>query len=141
MRVSQVSPYITTTYTIPCGPNLLRLNKAVKKDLKLLRYIHYHCLSFTQKNKAWCNSGTRTPGRKTSGPGPPQSLKVGPGTLLKFRRGTPGSHSKFKGGIPGPPSKFKSGTFIIIFFHCLTYFVLDKYIDNVKIIFHEQSVF
>ena len=28
----------------------------------------------------------------------------------------------------GPPTKFKSGTFTIIFRHCLTYFVLDKYI-------------
>ena len=70
-------------------------------------------------------------------PEPPQSLKVGRGTPLKFRFGIPGSHSKFKGGSPGPSSEFKSGTFIIIFFHWLTYFVLDKYIDNVKIIFHE----
>ena len=29
---------------------------------------------------------------------------------------------------PEPPSKFKKGTLIIIFFHCLTYLVLDKYI-------------
>ena len=63
------------------------------------------------------------------GPGPrdpPQSLKVGPGTPLKFKSGT-----------PGPPSKFKSGTLIIIFLHCLTYFVLDKYMYNMEIIFHE----
>ena len=57
---------------------------------------------------------------------PPQSLKVGPGAPLKFKSGT-----------PGPPSKFKSGTLIIIFLHCLTYFVLDKYIYNMEIIFHE----
>ena len=47
------------------------------------------------------------------GPGPrdpPQSLKVGPGTPLKFKSGTPGPPSKFKSRIPGPPSKFKSGT-------------------------------
>ena len=63
------------------------------------------------------------------GPGPrdpPQSLKVGPGTPLKFKSGT-----------PGPPSKFKSGTLIIIFLHCLTYFVPDKYIYNMEIIFHD----
>ena len=41
---------------------------------------------------------------------PPQSLKVGPGTTLKFKSGAPGSPSKFKSGITGPPSKFKSGT-------------------------------
>ena len=40
---------------------------------------------------------------------PPQSLKVGPGTPLKFKSGTPGPPSKFKSRIPGPPSKFKSG--------------------------------
>ena len=61
---------------------------------------------------------------------PPQSLKVRPETPLKFKSGT-----------PGPPSKFKSGTLIIIFLHCLTYFVLDKYIYNMEIIFHKQSVF
>ena len=87
------------------------------------------------KTRAWCKSGTRTPG-----PGirdPPQSLKVGPGSPLKFKSGTPGPPSKFKSRIPGPPSKFKSGTFIIIFLHCLTYFVLDKYIYNMEIIFHK----
>ena len=57
---------------------------------------------------------------------PPQSLKVRPETSLKFKSGT-----------PGPPSKFKSGTLIIIFLHCLTYFVLDKYIYNMEIIFHK----
>ena len=63
------------------------------------------------------------------GPGPrdpPQSLKVGPGTPLKFKSGTLGPPSKFKSRTPGPPSKFKSGTLIITFLHCLTYFVLDK---------------
>ena len=65
------------------------------------------------------------------GPGlrdPPQSLKVGPGTPLKFKSGTPGPPSKFKIRNPAPPSKFKSGTLKIIFLHRLTYFVLDKYI-------------
>ena len=61
-------------------------------------------------------------------PGPPQSLKVGPGTPLKFKSGTPGPPSKFKSRTPGPPSKFKSGTLEIIFLHRLTYFALDKYI-------------
>ena len=44
---------------------------------------------------------------------------------------------------PGLPSKFKSGTLIIIFLHCLTYFVLDKYIYiyNMEIIFHKWLVF
>ena len=41
---------------------------------------------------------------------PPQSLKVGPLTPLKFKSGIPGPSSKFKSGTPGPPSKFKSGT-------------------------------
>ena len=68
---------------------------------------------------------------------PPQSLKAGPGTPLKFKSGTPGPPPKFKSGTPGPPSKFKSGTLIIIFLHCVTYFVLDKYICNLEIIFHE----
>ena len=89
---------------------------------------------------SWCKSGTRTrgpqePGTWDSGPpskfksrtrardlrnlGPgtqdsPPSLKVGPGTPLKFESGT-----------PGPPTKFKSGTLIIIFLHCSTCFVLD----------------
>ena len=63
------------------------------------------------------------------GPGsrdPPQNLKVGPGTPLKFKSRT-----------PGPPSKFKSRTLMIIFLHCLTYFVLGKYIYNMEKIFHE----
>ena len=41
---------------------------------------------------------------------PPQSLKVGPGTPLKFKSGTPGPLLKFKSETPGPPTKFKSGT-------------------------------
>ena len=70
------------------------------------------------------------------GPGlrdPPQSLKVGPWTPLKFKSGTPRPPSKFKSGAPGPPKKFKSGTFIITFLHC--------YLYNMEIIFHEWSVF
>ena len=72
---------------------------------------------------AWFKSGTRTQKPGTLGP---QSLKVGPGTLLKFESGT-----------PGPSSKFKSGTLITIFLYCLTYFVLDEYIYNMEISFHE----
>ena len=56
----------------------------------------------------------------------PQSLKVEPETPLKFKSGT-----------PEPSSKFKSGTLKVIFLHCLTYFVLDKYIYNMEIILHE----
>ena len=85
--------------------------------------------SYTELNKtqffpAWCKSGTMTLGPETRDP--PQSLKVGTGT-----------HLKFKSGTPGPLSKFESGTLIIIFLHCWTYFVLDKYIFNMEIIFHE----
>ena len=41
----------------------------------------------------------------TLGPGTrdhPQSLKVGPGTPLKFKSGTAGAPSKFKSGTPSP---------------------------------------
>ena len=86
---------------------------------------------------AWYKSGTKALGLGYSGlwdPGPrtrdlPQSLKVGPRTPLKFKSGT-----------PGPSSKFKSGT-LLIFLHCLTYYVLDKYIYNMELNFHEKSVF
>ena len=71
--------------------------------------------------------GPRDPG--TLDLGPPRSLKVGPGTLLKFKSGTTGPPSKFNIGTPGPPTKFKSGTFIITFLHC--------YIYNMEIIFHQ----
>ena len=74
------------------------------------------------------------------GPGtrqPNQDLKVGRKTPLKFESGTPGLPSKFKSRTPGPTSKFKSWTPIMIFLHCLTYFVLDKYVYNMEITFHE----
>ena len=67
--------------------------------------------------------------RDTGTRDPPQSLKVGPGTHLKFKSGTAGTLSKFKSGTPGPPTRFKSGTFITTFLHC--------YIYNMEIIFHE----
>ena len=41
---------------------------------------------------------------------PPQSLKVGPETPLKFKSGTPGPPSKLNSRAPGHPPKFKSGT-------------------------------
>ena len=69
---------------------------------------------------AWCKIRTRTPGSGTSGPWdlrPP---------------------AKFKSGTSGLPSKFKSWALRMIFLHCLTCFVLDKYIIcNMEIIFHE----
>ena len=43
-----------------------------------------------------------------------------------------GLPSKFKSGT-GTPLKIKSGILIIIFLHCLTYFVLE----NMEISFHE----
>ena len=61
---------------------------------------------------AWYKSETSTPGFGASGKGtkdPPQSLKVGPGTHLKFKSEVSGPPSKFKSGVPGPPTKFKSG--------------------------------
>ena len=53
------------------------------------------------------------PGPLDSGPGtqePPQSLKVGPGTPLKFKIGTLGPPSKFKKGPQDPLQSLKVGT-------------------------------
>ena len=53
----------------------------------------------------WCKSGTRTwdPGPQVPGTwDPPQCLKVGTGTPLKFKSGTPGPPTKFKSGTPSP---------------------------------------
>ena len=58
--------------------------------------------------RAWCKSGSRTPGPKTWDL--LQSLKVGPVTSLKFKSGIPGPSSKFKSWTSGPALKFKSGT-------------------------------
>ena len=123
------SKYISGKKNLQGWTNFLSFPRMLKRGFCRLNVISI------SKTRAWCKSGTRTPG-----PGirdPPQSLKVGPGSPLKFKSGTPGPPSKFKSRIPGPPSKFKSGTFIIIFLHCLTYFVLDKYIYNMEIIFHK----
>ena len=81
--------------------------------------IHSHllkkCLTENLIFWAWVKTGTRTPGPdlRTLEPGTrdsPQSLKVRPGTPLKFKSGIPGLPSKFKSGTREPPSKFKSGT-------------------------------
>ena len=60
---------------------------------------------------AWCKSETRTLGFGASRQGtkdPPQNLKVGPGTALKFKSEVSGPPSRFKSGVPGPPIKLKS---------------------------------
>ena len=84
----------------------------------------FECLFYHNHALSW--HGVKVgPGYQESGPrylragtqDPSQSLKVGHRTPLKF-----------KNGIARPPSKFKSGTLIIMFLHCLNYFVLDKYI-------------
>ena len=78
--------------------------------------------------------------KKRPGPRDFETRDPGPGTPLKVEKWHPGPSSKFKSRTPGPPLKFKSETLVIIFLHCLTYFVLDKYIYNVEIIFHDGIV-
>ena len=91
----------------------------------------------------WCKGRTTGPGprdRGTRDRRSPQSLKVGPWTTLKFKNGTPGPpahYCKWNTFWLVLPSKFKKGTLIIIFLYCLTSFVLDKYVYNMEIIFHE----
>lgn len=82
--------------------------------------------------EAWCKSGIRTPG----------SLKLGPSTLLKFKRRTPEPPSKIEGGKPGLPSKFKSGIHVMAFLHCFTYYILYEKLRNLfkEIIFHGESL-
>ena len=83
----------------------------------------------------FCGRGVKVgPGPQDPGPQDPGTRDLG--SPSKFKSGTR-DPLKFKSGTPGPPSKFKSGTLIIIFLHCLTYFVLGKYIYNMEIIFHE----
>ena len=77
--------------------------------------------------------GSRGP--RTRDPIPPS--KWDPESPLKFKSGTPGPTSKCKSETPGPPLKFKSNTLVIVFLHCMIYFVLDKYIHNMEISFHE----
>ena len=74
-------------------------------------------------------------GRGPRDPGPwdpeawdyPQSLKVGPGTFLKFKNETQGGRQSLKKAPEDANSKFKSGTHIMIFLHCFTYFILYDY--------------
>ena len=76
------------------------------------------------------------PGPRDPGPwypetrDPPQSLKVGPGTPLKF-----------KSGIPGPPTKFKSGTcspffnefiFFRIFLRFFYLFIFMSFLNKIQ---------
>ena len=70
--------------------------------------------------------------------GPPQSLKVEPGTpqppTPRFKSETPGPRSKFKGGTPGPPSKFKVGPSHLslmksIFSECFIFFYLFNFLS------------
>ena len=56
--------------------------------------------SFGISTSAWRKSGTRTPGPGTQDP--TQWLKMGHGTPLKFKSGTPGHPTEFKSGIPSP---------------------------------------
>ena len=54
---------------------------------------------------------------------PPQSLKAGPGTLLKFKSGTSGPPSKFKSGTPSPFfSEFIFSEYFTVFM--LSYFCI-----------------
>ena len=93
---------------------------------------------------AWCKSETRTPGFRASGQGtkdPTQSLKVGPGTYLKFKSEASGPPSKFKSGVPGPPTKFKSGIphlslmnsfFSEYFLACFYLFIFVPFLDKIQ---------
>ena len=115
----------------PSKMKLVKLDLSIKCLILLcvINMIFLYCV-YEQFNfqrtfeMAWCKSGTRTRdlGPRDSetrdrGSLPLQNLKVRPGTYLKFKSRTTGS-----------PSKLKSGTLIIIFPHCLTYFVLGKLI-------------
>ena len=54
--------------------------------------------------------GPRDPGPPDAGTRyPPQSLKMGPGTPLKFKRGTPGPLQNLKVGSQGPLQSLKVG--------------------------------
>ena len=108
------------------------------------RNIFYFTFQSNQFERAWCKSGTRTPGPGTSGLGArdrPQSLKVGPGTPLNFKSGTPGPPSKFISETPGPPTTFKSGTpssyfnefiFFRIFFRFFYLFIFVSFLNKIQ---------
>ena len=89
--------------------------------------------------RAWCKSGTRNLGTRD----PSQSLKVEPGTPLKFKSGTPAPRSKCKSWTLGSPSKskFKSGTpspffnefiFFRIFHRFFLLFIFVSFVSNTK---------
>ena len=116
---------------------------SANSNLNIHRTSHQRCSMKT----ASCKSGTRIPGPATLGPGtrdPPQSLKMGLRTPLKFKSGTPGQPSKFESGTLGPPTKFKIGTpsslfnefiFFRIFFAFFTYLFLCVFLNKIKKIY------
>ena len=75
-------------------------------EKKILSFIHYPLYEYFT-----CHGVKVGPGPRDLGPrDPPQSLKVGRETPLKFKSGSPEPSSRIKSGTLGPPSKFKSGT-------------------------------
>ena len=75
-------------------------------------------------------------------PEPPQSLKMGPRTSPRFKSGTPGPPCQsLKVGPQGTLSKFQKETYIMVFPHCFTYYILYGKLRNFfqEIIFHEFS--
>ena len=59
----------------------------------------------------------------------PQSLKVGPGTPLKFTSGTPGPPTKFKSGTPSPC--FNEFIFFRIFLRFFYLFIFVSFLNKV----------
>ena len=87
-----------TVFPIQCFQNNL--------EKKILSFIHYPLYEYFT-----CHGVKVGPGPRDLGPrDPPQSLKVGRETPLKFKSGSPEPSSRIKSGTLGPPSKFKSGT-------------------------------
>ena len=93
------------------------------------RNIFYFMFQSNQFERAWCKSGTRTPGPGTSGP------------PAKFKSGTPGPPSKFISETPGPPTTFKSGTpsscfnefiFFRIFFRFFYLFIFVPFLNKIQ---------
>ena len=87
----------------------------IRKNTYNLKTFDAFDASISTNKKACCKSWSRIPGPwypVTQDLGPPQRLKVGPGTPIKFKSVTPVPLSKFKIRTLVPPSKFKSGTSI-----------------------------
>ena len=101
LKQATFSNSLTENYLIMCFTNILKIDSPNQ-------YL----------DQTWCKSGIRTPG----------PWYLGHGTPSKFKSGTQGLPSKSKSGTPRLRSKFKSGN-LIIFLHCLTYYVLGKYRD------------